>query len=53
MRCGTKGTGEASLRFIVKDRALSAARLALVQGLATVIASGLGLIGVEPAEELR
>ena len=48
-----KGTGEASLRFIVKDRALSAARLALVQGLATVIASGLGLIGVEPAEELR
>ena len=49
-----KGTGDASLRFLVKDHpALSMARLALVQGLATVIASGLGLIGVEPVEELR
>ena len=49
-----KGTGDAALRFLVADEpALSMARLALVQGLATVIASGLGLIGVEPAEELR
>ena len=49
-----KGTGDASIRFLVADQpALSRARLALVQGLATVIASGLGLIGVEPAEELR
>ncbi len=49
-----KGTGDASLRFLLTDQpALSAARLALVQGLATVIASGLGLIGVAPAEELR
>ena len=49
-----KGTGDASLRFLLTDQpALSKARLALVQGLATVIASGLGVIGVEPAEELR
>ena len=49
-----KGTGDASLRFVRTDEpALTMARLALVQGLATVIASGLGLIGVEPAEELR
>jgi arginyl-tRNA synthetase len=49
-----QGTGDATLRFIVTgDTALSVARLALVQGLATVIASGLELIGVKPAEELR
>ena len=49
-----KGTGDASLRFVrIDEPALTMARLALVQGSATVIASGLGLIGVEPAEELR
>jgi len=32
---------------------LTAARLALVQGAACVIASGLRIFGVEPVEELR
>ena len=42
------------LRFlVVDDPALTRARLALVQGVATVIASGLAVIGVEPVEEMR
>lgn len=49
-----KGRDDASLRFILADDAdLTRARLALVQGLAFVIASGLGVLGVTPAEELR
>jgi arginyl-tRNA synthetase len=50
----TKGRDNATLRFLIEDnRALTMARLALVQAVATVIASGLRVIGVEPAEELR
>ncbi|MFQ5972746.1 MAG: arginine--tRNA ligase [Alphaproteobacteria bacterium] len=50
----TKGKDDASLRFLVShDRRLSLARLALVAGVATVIASGLRVMGVEPVEELR
>jgi arginyl-tRNA synthetase len=42
------------LRFLLPDQPeLTAARLALVQGLAFVIASGLTVFGVEPVEELR
>lgn len=49
-----KGKDEARLRFIHgDDAARTAARLALVQGVATVIASGLSVFGVTPAEELR
>jgi arginyl-tRNA synthetase len=50
----TKGKDEARLRFLVADDAeVTAARLALVQGCALVIASGLAIFGVEPAEEMR
>jgi arginyl-tRNA synthetase len=49
-----RGNDDASLRFLLADQPeLTAARLALVQGLATVIASGLTVFGVEPVEELR
>ena len=49
-----KGNDDASLRFIVPaDRDLTAARLALVQGVAYVIASGLTVFGVTPLEEMR
>ena len=50
----TKGKDEPSLRFIVEeDETLTAARLALVRGVETVIASGLGIMGVAPVEEMR
>jgi arginyl-tRNA synthetase len=49
-----KGRDDATLRFIHEDNmALTLARLALVQAVATVIASGLAVFGVEPVEELR
>jgi len=41
------------LRFIVgTDPVLTRARLALVRGVANVIASGLAVIGVEPVKEM-
>ena len=49
-----KGKDEARLRFIqsgAKD--LTLARLALVQAVAFVVASGLAVFGVAPAEEMR
>ena len=50
----TKGKDDAQLRFLMPDdEALSLARLALVQGVATVIASGLQIFGVQPVRELR
>ena len=50
----TKGKEDASLRFLLKDDpALSAARLALIQAVAQVIASGLKVLGVTPVEEMR
>jgi arginyl-tRNA synthetase len=53
-RLWTKGKDEAGLRFLREDDPdLTAARLALVQALALVIASGLGVFGVEPVEEMR
>ena len=49
-----KGKDDTTLRFLVEEDAeLTAARLALVQAVALVIASGLKVIGVEPVEELR
>ena len=48
-----KGKDEAELRFIIAaDPSLTRARLALVRGLAIVIASGLAVIGVDPVEEM-
>ena len=48
-----KGKDEAALRFILaSDRELTRARLGLVRGVATVIASGLAVFGVEPAQEM-
>ena len=48
------GRDNTSLRFIADDDdELSLARLAMVRGLASVIASGLAVIGVAPVEEMR
>jgi arginyl-tRNA synthetase len=49
-----RGKEEAGLRFLViEDRALTAARLAMVRAMALTIGSGLGIFGVEPVEEMR
>jgi len=49
-----KGKDNAHLRFIHSDDAeLTLARLALVQSVAFVIASGLNVFGVTPLDELR
>jgi len=49
-----KGKDNVRLRFIdEEDLDATRARLALVSGVATVIASGLQVIGVTPLEELR
>ncbi len=50
----TRGTAAPHLRFIIQhDPELTAARLALVQGFAIVLASGLALLGVEAPSEMR
>ena len=50
----TRGKDMPHLRFIIQDdRELTLARLALVQGVVTVLASGLALLGVEAPEEMR
>ncbi len=49
-----KGREDAHLRFLHEnDRGLSFARLALVKSVATVIASGLAVMGVQPMEEMH
>jgi arginyl-tRNA synthetase len=49
-----KGNDDATLRFIAADDPeLTQARLALVQGVAFVVASGLAVFGVRPVEEMR
>jgi len=49
-----KGKDETQLRFLNEsDLELSRARLALIQGVAFVIASGLQVFGVTPVEEMR
>lgn len=49
-----KGKDDAGLRFIVSDRQdVTMARLALIRSAALVLAAGLGILGVEPAEEMR
>ena len=50
----TRGTDLPHLRFIIQnDREMTAARLALVQGIVTVLASGLALLGVAAPAEMR
>jgi arginyl-tRNA synthetase len=50
----TRGKDSPHLRFIIQnDPTLTVARLALVQGVATVLASGLGLLGVGAPDEMR
>jgi arginyl-tRNA synthetase len=50
----TQGNAAPHLRFIIQDdRQVTEARLVLVQGVATVLASGLGLLGVTAPNEMR
>jgi arginyl-tRNA synthetase len=49
----TKGRDDAQLRFIISGEPdLTRARLALVRGVAIVVASGLAVFGVTPAKEM-
>jgi arginyl-tRNA synthetase len=49
-----KGNDDASLRFLIpEEQALTLARLAMIQAVAFVIASGLDVFGVTPVEEMR
>jgi arginyl-tRNA synthetase len=49
-----RGKDTPHLRFIIQnDPQITVARLALVQGVVTVLASGLGMLGVEAPEEMR
>jgi arginyl-tRNA synthetase len=49
----TAGKDDATLRFILPDEPKKTlARLALLRSAALVIASGLGIIGVEPAQQM-
>jgi len=49
-----RGKDAPHLRFIMQnDPQVTLARLALVQGVVTVLASGLALLGVEAPEEMR
>jgi arginyl-tRNA synthetase len=49
-----RGNEDPALRLVIpSDKALTAARLALAEGVALVIASGLRIFGVEPMKEMR
>ena len=49
-----KGNDDASLRFVqAGDIATTQAKIALIRAVQLVIASGLGILGVTPAEEMR
>ena len=50
----TLGNASPHLRFIIQnDRQMTEARLVLVQGVATVLASGLAVLGVSAPNEMR
>jgi len=50
----TKGRDSPHLRFIIQnDPTMTVARLALVEGVVTVLASGLSLLGVDAPDEMR
>ena len=49
-----KGKDHSELRFIIEDdEELTLARLALIQAIILVLASGLELIGIEPIQEMK
>jgi arginyl-tRNA synthetase len=49
-----KGSKDPSFKIVLEDNEkLTMARLVLVQGVQTVIDSGLGIFGIEPVEEMR
>ncbi len=49
-----RGNDDPSRRFVIaEDAGLTAARLALARGVGQIIRNGLGLMGVEPVEELH
>ena len=48
-----RGNDEPGLRFVQDDPATTRAKLALARSVSIVIANGLGILGVEPADELR
>lgn len=49
-----KGNDEVDLRFIINgNEEITKARLAMISSLATVIASGLGVLGVVPVKEMH
>ncbi|WP_286759789.1 MULTISPECIES: arginine--tRNA ligase [Sulfitobacter] len=48
-----RGNDVPELRFLQDDVAMSQSKIALAQAAAIVIASGLGILGVKPAEEMR
>jgi arginyl-tRNA synthetase len=49
-----KGKEDPGLRFILSENAdVTMARLALIRAAALTIAAGLGILGVEPTEEMR
>ena len=47
-----RGKERPELRFLTPDPATTRARLAMITAVQTVLASGLGLIGVDPVEEM-
>jgi len=48
-----KGNDDPSRRFLLaQNPALSRARMALADGIGQIVANGLGIMGVEPAEEM-
>lgn len=48
-----RGNDVPTLRFLQDDPKVSQAKIALARAAAVVIAAGLGILGVEPAEEMR
>jgi len=49
-----RGNDDASLRFLQDgDAATSQAKIALIRAVSVVISTGLGILGVHPAEEMR
>jgi arginyl-tRNA synthetase len=48
-----RGNELTELRFLQDDANVSQAKIALARAAAVVIAAGLGILGVEPAEEMR
>jgi arginyl-tRNA synthetase len=48
-----RGNDEPSLRFLQDDADASLAKIAQARSVAIVIASGLGILGVTPAQEMR